>query len=173
MTCQRCQDEASVHLSEIVDGRRRELHLCAPCARKAGLSNSEPPDLGMLEMVVQKLIVAHVGELVGELARRRCPCCGGRFMDVKTSGRLGCPDDYEVFAPGLSPLLRRAHDATRHVGKIPRRRDPRAGERLRLRFRLREAVAREAFEEAARVRDLLRLAQEHDEQRPRTTSNEP
>jgi protein arginine kinase activator len=170
MTCQRCQDEASVHLSEIVDGRKRELHLCVPCARQAGLTAAEPPGLGMLELVVQKLIVAHVGELVGELARRKCPSCGGRFMDVKTSGRLGCPDDYEVFAPGLSPLLRRAHDATRHVGKVPRRRDPKASERLRLRSRLRDAVAREAFEEAAAVRDVLRLC--HDEP-PRTTSNEP
>ena len=170
MTCQRCNAEASVHLSEIVDGRKRELHLCIPCARKAGLASAEPPGFGMLEMVVQKLIVAHVGELVGELAQRRCPSCGGRFMDVKTSGRLGCPEDYEVFAPGLFPLLKRAHDATRHVGKVPRRRDPNATDRLRLRSKLRDAVAGERFEEAARVRDLLRLR--HDE-RTRMTTNEP
>lgn len=169
MTCQRCQDEASVHLSEIVDGRKRELHLCVPCARHAGLTTTEAPGLGMLDTVVQKLIAAHVGELVGELAQRRCPSCGGRFMDVKTSGRLGCPEDYELFAPGLLPLLRRAHDATRHVGKTPRSRDPHASERLRLRSRLRDAVARESFEEAARYRDLLRL---RPDERPRTISNE-
>jgi protein arginine kinase activator len=33
MTCQHCQDEATVHLTETVEGRRRELHLCEACAR--------------------------------------------------------------------------------------------------------------------------------------------
>ena len=36
MTCQRCRDEASVHLIETVEGRRREVHLCAGLRRKAG-----------------------------------------------------------------------------------------------------------------------------------------
>jgi len=121
MTCQRCQDEAAVHLTETVDGRRREVHLCLPCARKAGLALPEsPPKLG-LDQVVQGLIVAHVGELVGELAELTCPDCGTRFMEFRTRGRLGCPADYQVFAKGLLPLLARSHGATRHVGKTPRR----------------------------------------------------
>jgi protein arginine kinase activator len=41
------------------------------------------------------------------------------------------------------------------VGKVPRRR-PARGARLRLRARLREAVAREDYETAARLRDQLR-----------------
>ncbi len=103
MTCQRCHEEAAVHLTETVDGRRRELHLCVPCAREAGLALPEaPPKLG-LDQVVQGLIVAHVGELVGELAELTCPDCGVRFMEFRTLGRLGCPTDYEVFAKGLAP----------------------------------------------------------------------
>src|SRR6266487_2057864 len=66
MTCQKCRDEASVHLTESVNGQVREVHLCGSCARKAGLPLEGPsPDLG-LEAVVQGLILAHVGELVGE-----------------------------------------------------------------------------------------------------------
>ena len=30
MMCQRCQNEASVHLTEPIDGQQRELHLCRP-----------------------------------------------------------------------------------------------------------------------------------------------
>lgn len=156
MTCQRCRDEATVHLTETVDGHRRELHLCASCARDAGLL---PPDNepGLaLDAVVQGLIVAHVGELVGELAGLTCPDCGLKFMEYRALGRLGCPHDYDVFARGLLPLLLRAHGATRHVGKVARAR-PGASGRLRLRSRLRDAVAREDYEEAARIRDLLRL----------------
>jgi protein arginine kinase activator len=157
MTCQRCKDEATVHLTETVAGRRREVHLCTACARKAGVLPDESPPAGpALDAVVQGLIVAHVGELVGELAGLTCPDCGLKFMEYRAEGRLGCPNDYAVFARGLLPLLQRSHGATRHVGKVARPRPVAAG-RLRLRTRLRDAVAREDYEEAARIRDLLRL----------------
>src|SRR5262245_18770299 len=134
MTCQRCQDEASVHLTESIDGRRRELHLCAPCARAAGLPLPESPPKLALDEVVQGLILSHVGELVGELANTTCPDCGLKYMEFRTRGRLGCSRDYEVFARGLIPLIGRSQGVTRHVGKVARRR-PGAGERLRLRTR--------------------------------------
>ena len=156
MTCERCQDEATVHLTERVDGERRELHLCARCARKSGLALPAAAPKLALDAVVQSLIVAHVGELVGELANTACPHCRLKYMQFRALGRLGCPHDYHVFARGLVPLLNRVHGATRHVGKVARRRDN-AGERLGLRAELRDAVDREDYEHAARLRDKLRL----------------
>ena len=157
MRCQRCQKEASVHLTERVKGQRRELHLASPetsaPARRVSLPES-PPNLA-LDAVVQSLIVAHVGELVGELAELTCPDCGIKFMEFRAGGRLGCPQDYRVFAAGLVPLVQRYHGTTRHVGKSARPAES-AGHRLRLRTRLREAIAREDYEEAARLRDQLR-----------------
>jgi protein arginine kinase activator len=155
MTCQSCRAEATVHLTENVDGAVRETHLCAACAKKAGVVAPGPPPEFGLDAVLQKLISRHVGELVGELARRACPHCGLRFMEFRVGGRLGCPADYENFEPALLPLLRRAQGATRHVGKISAR-GHRPGERLKLRSALREAIAREDYEEAARLRDRLR-----------------
>jgi protein arginine kinase activator len=160
MICQRCNSEASVHLTESVQGKRRDLHLCTRCARKAGLALPESPPNLALDAVVQSLIVAHVGELVGELAELRCPDCGIKFMEFRAGGRLGCPQDYRVFARGLLPLVQRAHGATRHVGKAARPR-PGAIHRLRLRSQLREAVSREDYEAAARIRDQLRLKDTH------------
>jgi protein arginine kinase activator len=157
MRCQRCQKEASIHLTEPLEvkGERRELHLCPTCARKAGLSLPESPPKLALDAVIQGLIVAHVGELVGELAELTCPDCGIKFMEFRAGGRLGCPQDYRVFAAGLLPQIQRYHGATRHVGKAARCVEG-AGHRLRLRTRLREAIAREDYEEAARLRDKLR-----------------
>ncbi len=157
MICQRCKAEASVHLTESVDGRVKEVHLCGLCAKQAGVVVSgRPPELA-LDAVVQGLIVAHVGELVGELARAACPLCGTKFMEFRISGRLGCPNDYRTFEKGLIPLVRQAQGATRHVGKSPHRRASNEEVRLlRLRADLRDAVAREDYEEAARLRDLLR-----------------
>jgi protein arginine kinase activator len=118
-----------------------------------------PPNLA-LDAVVQNLIVANVGELVGELAEMSCPDCGIKFMEFRAGGRLGCPQDYWVFAKGLMPLLLRYHGTTRHIGKMARRREG-AMDRLRLRTLLRDAIAHEQYEEAARLRDLLRTRDPH------------
>lgn len=157
MTCQRCDDEATVHLKETVDGSAREIHLCSSCARRTGLVlPKSPPPLG-LDAVVQGLIAAHVGELVGELAEATCPDCGVKFMEFRTTGRLGCPADYERFGPGLLPLIARGQGTTRHVGKAPRRSRVGADRaRLRTRASLRDAIALEDYEQAARLRDGLR-----------------
>jgi protein arginine kinase activator len=156
MMCERCHNEATIHVSGPAKGAGGELHLCAACARKAGVPAAEPAPSLALDAVVQSLIVAHVGEEVGELAEISCPDCGMKFMEFRAGGRLGCPHDYWVFSKGLTPLLQRYHGATRHVGKTARRREG-AMERLRLRTRLREAISHEKYEEAARLRDLLRF----------------
>lgn len=156
MNCQHCDLEASVHLTETVDGTTREVHLCPACARRSGVLVSQPPPELGLEAVVQTLIINHVGELVGELARLRCGLCGQKFMEFRTGGRLGCPHDYELFRAGLLPIVLRMHGSTRHVGKRPKRRDAEANERLSMRARLRKTINDEDYEQAAMLRDQLR-----------------
>lgn len=156
MKCENCSREATVHLSETIDGRRAEVHLCGACARQSGLLPVETGPGPLLETIVDNLIQRHVGELVGELARTACPICGLSFMDYRTDGRLGCPNDYGVFARGLPPILRKLHGATRHVGKSPRRGAGGGATRLLLRAELRQAIAAEDYEKAARLRDRLR-----------------
>ena len=117
-----------------------------------------PPNLA-LDAVVQSLIVAHVGELVGELAEATCPDCGIKFMEFRAEGRLGCPYDYEVFRDELMPLLENIHGETRHSGKVPRR-APRNTQQqttlIQLRNELKRAVAAEDYEVAARLRDQIK-----------------
>lgn len=155
-TCQRCEAEATVHLTERIKNGFRELHLCANCAKKVGINIDTPPAPFGLDAILTKLIEKNVGELVGEMATRTCPDCGLSFREFRVASRLGCPADYEVFAAGLRPLVKRAHGASRHVGKMPNRRQRSASKRLRLRARLREAVACEDYEAAAMLRDQLR-----------------
>ena len=87
-------------------------------------------------------------------------------MEFRAEGRLGCPHDYDVFRTGLEPLIRRIHRKIRHTGKSPRRRPkptPVHAELLEMRKQLRAAVEAEQFEEAARVRDLIRQKEATDE----------
>lgn len=156
MKCQYCANPATVHLTDLVKKQKKEIHLCAACAEQQQLlkKNNELN----LTTIVQTLLGQHVGPLPDELARLTCPHCGIKFMEFRAEGRLGCPHDYDVFRVGLAPLLERIHRAGKHVGKAPTgSHDPQAfAELVALRNQLHEAVAAEAYEEAARIRDLLR-----------------
>jgi len=155
MKCQLCASPATVHYTKAVKNSVTEFHLCEACAAKQQI-----PSLGDLSLsaILQSLIGQHVGQQSEELSRLTCPTCGIKYMEFRGEGRLGCPGDYALFKAGLEPILQRVHRATRHAGKVPRRRRPPAheAELLGLRQRLRKAVESEAYEEAARLRDLIR-----------------
>jgi protein arginine kinase activator len=158
-----CSSPANVHLTDIVNGQKKELHLCQSCAEKQQLVQKDELHL---PAIVQALIGQHIGQLTDELSRLTCPTCGIKYMEFRAEGRLGCPHDYAVFRAGLEPLLERIHRSIRHVGKVPRRRRQTAGkdgELIELRQRLRRAVEREAYEDAARLRDVIRQKEATDE----------
>ena len=162
LKCQFCSSPATVHLTHIENSQKKEMHLCQACAEKHNLVKG--PELS-LPAILQSLIGQHIGGLSDELARLTCPACGIKYMEFRHAGRLGCPHDYDRFRAGLEPLLTRIHRATRHAGKRPRRPpDPgRQAELIELRRLLRTAVEREEYEEAARLRDLLRQKEATDE----------
>lgn len=156
MKCQSCDGHATIHLTGIEGGKKKEVHLCQSCAEQQQLV--KPQQLN-LPAILQALIGQHVGALSDELARLTCPACGIGYMEFRAEGRLGCPHDYEVFRAGLEPLLQRIHRAGRHVGKAPRHHLANAAalaEVIGLRRKLQAAVEAEAYEDAARIRDLLR-----------------
>jgi protein arginine kinase activator len=97
------------------------------------------------------------------LNQRECPVCGIKFVEFRNSGRLGCPHDYQEFREELTPLLENIHGETRHCGKTPRRQPQNKqtqSELLQLRKQLQQAVTREAYEDAARLRDRIRQLEE-------------
>ena len=162
MKCQSCSRPATVHLTDIVNGLKKELHLCQECAEQQQLIKDQ--DLN-LPAILQTLIGQHVGPIPDELARLTCPACGIKYMEFRAEGRLGCPYDYTAFRTALEPLLTRIHRAEKHNGKTPRRaRAPLyLAELVELRRRLQQAVQNEAYEEAARLKTLIREKEATDE----------
>jgi protein arginine kinase activator len=154
--CDVCSKPATVHLTDIVGGHKKEVHLCEECAEKRQLLHNQELNL---TMILQTVIGQHVDPVTDELARLTCPACGIKYMEFRAEGRLGCPHDYAVFKTGLEPLLQRIHRADRHQGKRPRHAQRSAAtlaELVQLRQQLRHAIEAEAYEEAGRLRDLLR-----------------
>jgi protein arginine kinase activator len=163
MKCQSCTNPATVHLTNIVDGQKKELHLCDACAEQKQFIQKHEL---LLPAILQSVIGQHVDPAMDELARLTCPVCGIKYMEFRAEGRLGCPHDYQAFRVGLAPLLQRIHRAGRHVGKTPRYRRRSVAlqaELVELRRQLREAIHTETYERAARLRDLIRQKEATDE----------
>ena len=163
MKCQFCSKPATVHLTDIVQMQKKELHLCQGCAEQHQLVKKQELNL---PAILENLIGQHLGPQTDELARLTCPACGIKYMEFRAQGRLGCPHDYIVFRSGLAPLLQRIHRSDRHVGKSPQRSilpAEQQAELVDLRRRLQTAIRTEAYEEAAHLRDLLRIKDATDE----------
>ena len=169
MKCQFCDNPATVHLTELVkkNKSKREVHLCERCARQRKLLPEAPApqiDLkALLGLLVGQFHAAHAADS----AALTCPACGLQYGQFRATGRLGCPADYAAFHATLEPLLERIHRAVAHAGKVPRglRRQRHEAEIRDLGEKLQAAARSEAYEEAARLRDLIRQKEASDEPR--------
>jgi len=88
-----------------------------------------------------------------------CSNCGLSYADFKKRGRLGCEECYTAFESKLTGLIKRIHGTTLHTGKIPSVNPQpltREIEMRKLRERLKQAIDREEYEEAARIRDEMK-----------------
>ncbi len=156
--CRRCSKPAMLHITEIRDGEAVALHLCEICARKY-LDDSESMD----SPTASSGLAAKLEELATDaseemMALLKCPSCGMTFSEFREHGRFGCAQDYSEFMNELLPLLENIHEDTTHRGKRPR-----AGHvgtehqsrLIQLRTEQKEAIEREDYELAARLRDEI------------------
>jgi protein arginine kinase activator len=155
--CQRCnQSPATVHLTDVLpSGEKRERHLCEDCAQEEGLMLK--PQEGITSILEK--FVKH-GATVQETANLTCPDCGITWREFRSQGLLGCPRDYEVFGELLRPLIERVHEgANEHAGKVPASSGTgvkRQAQLVNLRRELADAVEREDYEAAAKLRDDIK-----------------
>jgi protein arginine kinase activator len=155
--CGECgRNRATVHLTDFVDGKPVERHLCEKCyAEREG---------GTVPRSIFSQLLAAVAPTLAEMGARQCPACGISYLEFRHGFKLGCQNDYEVFEQPLEQLLEQIHGATRHCGKVP----PGSGgnEAIRSRIRLlrrrqERAVADEKYELAAQLRDRIKELQKH------------
>lgn len=162
LKCDNCSKPATVHLTEIKNGKKIEKHLCEQCAAQSeGLPvKSHTP----INELLTNFVMAHSG-LQKDLGLT-CDQCGISWAEFRQSGLFGCANDYVVFEKDLTPLLQRAHEgATHHVGKVPARRGGtgvpmrKTADLSKLRKELQRAVEAEDYERAARLRDQIKQAE--------------
>ena len=163
MLCENCKKkEATVFYEENINGRKKSYKLCPDCAAEKGVSI---PDFGreMLNFGGDLFGNGFFGGLLNAAMPRalapsgasrvqrekRCPVCGSTLADITRNGRLGCGECYSVFGGMPLPKPKEAPgEAEPPKNEAPSRED--------LEAQMKEAVAAENFEEAARIRDILR-----------------
>jgi protein arginine kinase activator len=154
MHCDVCkQNQATVFLTQIVDGKMQKVNLCEVCSKEKGVT--DPTGFALADL----LMGLGAAQEIERGAVQKCPECGFSHADFKKTGRLGCPKCYETFAEGLEGLIKGMHKGTAHLGKKPQRLAVELERRAELKaaqLSLQRAVADEDYETAAKCRDQIR-----------------
>lgn len=159
MKCQRCEKQATFHITEIAKPEVIEVHLCEDCARQYLAAENDAGGDESSTMAVEQTKIGQTAEELARLDQKTCPICGITFYEFRQQGRLGCPHDYVCFEAELEPLLLNIHDGTRHKGKRPKRglqNTDRQTDLIRLRREMKDSVEMEDYERARELRDQIR-----------------
>jgi protein arginine kinase activator len=151
--CRRCTKTATLHVTEIREGKAVAVHLCDTCAREY-LEQGGPDETVFPELP------GKLSDVMAETAESQavCPNCGITFREFREHGRFGCAQDYTEFMAELIPLLESIHEDSRHVGKQPRGTIVGTKDQSRLsqlRNQQRTAIEKEDYEAAAVLRDQI------------------
>ncbi len=174
MKCEKCNNnEATIHLTEIVKNVKTELHLCEQCARRAGVSSK----VSNFSLTLHDMLsFIDLEEMKHDTSNVSCRHCGYSFSEYKKSGMLGCPCCYLEMGTHLLPSLKSLYDSEFHTGSTPSHFiEPNGNKNMflapqsgnpemtdetshisELQKKLDAAVSREQYEEAALIRDRIR-----------------
>lgn len=169
--CQIClKNPATAHLKELdMEGNLQELHICNSCCSQHQLDLTHDPkpiqdiiaitELGSSEQ--HQDTKEHDDEVVAisEDDDLHCDQCGISFEQFNKNNRFGCAACYDAFAERLDNLLEELHGSQQHAGRSPNsesKHNQVLAKRISLEKRLKDVIAEERFEEAARIRDQLK-----------------
>ena len=174
MKCEIChKNDAQTVLHRKENGVDRELYVCSECAaresrpRRPAPRGARPrgkPDVSVTisgpgdkpPPFIEALLSA-TADIVNQIAEEEeenlvCKTCGTKWSDVEETGLLGCPDCWGTFVGKLSARLEAEQRRIAHVGRSP---SGATHERRFLEHKLRDAIRREDYKAAAKLRDQL------------------
>ena len=159
------------------------MHLCPECAKDF------TPGLQKQISGVNNLLMRIMGsgdlfdtEMTGD--NLTCPDCRMTFADFRKKGVIGCGKCYDVFRERMESILKRLHGNNRHVGlsyedkpvlapavevnneqRMQKKEEVKNDDSLfekvnNLKKALNEAVAKEDYEEAAKIRDMIKIMED-------------
>ena len=187
MLCENCgKHEANVRYTEVINGNKKEMHLCEECSEKLGIGNMD------FKMPIN--FSSFLGDFFDDfeahsflpefnpIKKLQCDSCGMTFEDFMNTGKFGCSNCYDIFESKIDPILKNIHGANRHVGrlgkinpitkletqitgkkeqeemesKVEKEENKEQSKSDKLKEELQKAIKEERYEDAAKLRDELK-----------------
>lgn len=185
MLCENCgKQEANVRYTQIINGEKKEMHLCEECSEKLGI--------GKMDFKMPISFSSFLGDFFDEFEKDsflpefnpikelKCDNCGMTFEEFMDTGKFGCSNCYNAFESKIDPILKNIHGGNRHVGRLGKVLDvtklegqeknhdvqlktentSKEGEKIskvdKLKEELQKAISEERYEDAARIRDEIK-----------------
>lgn len=192
MLCGNCgKREVEVLVKQVVGDEVQDIHLCRRCAEELGFLSSQLPSI-MISFSLHDAEVPQPKKIIRLQSKRdeeksdgiTCPSCGMAYKEFRKGGLLGCPECYQAFRFPLGARLQRVQGAESHWGgtakmfsdiavldeeahmeeqNLQYSREEKDASIRRLNEEIKDAVLREEYERAAKLRDLLNPLLEDDE----------
>lgn len=176
MKCDICKkNEATIHIQEIMNGKKKNLNICSSCASEKNIAESNIDGFNLSEILynlssqMMNASQEHQEEnledelsdesIISQHAGVVCSKCGWNTARFRETGRLGCANCYKVFEPVLRNAIANMHKGNIHLGKHPKTVEGSNAEMamklMSLQKELEQHVKREEYEEAAKIRDRI------------------
>lgn len=181
MLCDNCnKNEATIHYTEVINGVKKERHLCSECMQELEYNiDGEFP----FSKLIRGILSAHLGKAGQEaepMLQLRCNKCGMTYNEFARIGKFGCSECYSVFGPLIVDNIKKIQGSSMHTGKKYRNPEEKENNVLlerqtgntaekgmtdsekiaKLDEALKSAIKIEDYEEAARLRDEIRFIKE-------------
>ena len=166
MICECCHEaDATIHLTQVIEGEVKKLNLCQECAQKNGIDLNSPISITDVLLGLGSQAGIKKGPSMASELDLSCSRCQMTRAEFKTNARLGCPECYNSFMGELNALMQAMHHSRQHVGKIPARQGVEAritAQIASLQKDIETAIAKEEYEMAANLRDKIRALRDND-----------
>jgi len=171
MLCELCHNhEASgvLHRKD-ANGEDEELYVCQDCLKANGKAG-KPPKPAKPTIItengeeppafIKNFLDAAVGLIEGVTGgempqEKKCRVCGSTWKKIKEAHIVGCPDCWSQFGKEIREEFLSGAYGPKHLGKIPEKAPDGKPSRAFLEKELKEAVARQNYRKAARLRRQL------------------
>ena len=129
MLCDICQTrQAKIFYTEIVNGQKKEQHLCEQCASEHTMVPLNEllggQGLSSVGSILSGILSSYARDRGKELkdekhTETRCPECGTTESEFLKTGRTGCPVCYNVFKDMIAKNFKTMQGGMTHTGKEP------------------------------------------------------
>ncbi|MDF7805999.1 UvrB/UvrC motif-containing protein [Pontiellaceae bacterium B12219] len=164
MKCECCKKtDATIHLTQVIDGEVKKLNLCQVCAQQNGIDLNSPISITDVLLGLGNPSADADKKSEGSEFDLSCSRCQMTRSEFKKRARLGCPECYKAFMGELSAITHAMHHSRQHVGKIPARQGNAARVTAliaALQKDIETAISKEEYEIAANLRDKIRSIKE-------------